>query len=453
MAVGASDVALNIVLSSHDETGPGIATAEGRLAGIRSKVLGLQAAWSIAGTAATTAAGFLSEAANAAADDAASTDRLRKAVENSGASWDATQKSIEDRIAANQDLAFSDDQTRDSLSLLIAETGNVDEAMRRQKLAMDLARGANIDVVTASKLLGKVTDENVNVLKKYGINVDKGASQTELFGLIQQKFGGQAVVYGNSTAGSIAKVKDRIDEWKESIGAALGPAQPFIALLPSMSAGMSMVGLLAGPASAAVTAFGNSAAFTAVKAGVIRAATLAWASVQWLLNVALSANPIGLVVVAIAALVAGVIWAYKNVGWFHDAVDKGFATLKVFAAWLQAVMKPILQWLGDRMKDVGNFFNLLSEGAKKAHDLHIPGFQWGGDVPGPIGAPRLIMAHGGEHVSTVGETSSWMSAVRGLSSPVIENHYHVHMTGIVYGSLHQFTKDIAKEMRLQGAFS
>ncbi|WP_104087262.1 tape measure protein [Arthrobacter sp. GMC3] len=45
---------------------------------------------------------------------------------------------------------------------------------------------------------------------------------------------------------------------------------------------------------------------------------------QWAFNAAMSANPVMLVVLAIAALVAGVILAYNNIGWFKDFVDGAF---------------------------------------------------------------------------------------------------------------------------------
>jgi hypothetical protein len=61
------------------------------------------------------------------------------------------------------------------------------------------------------------------------------------------------------------------------------------------------------------------------------AATKIAAAAQWLWNAAMTANPIGLVVAAIAALVAGLVLAYKHVGWFRDAVDAmGRAVLGVF---------------------------------------------------------------------------------------------------------------------------
>lgn len=61
---------------------------------------------------------------------------------------------------------------------------------------------------------------------------------------------------------------------------------------------------------------------------VVAAATKAWAAVQWLLNAAMTANPIGLVVVAIGALIAGVILAYNKIGWFRAGVDAVFSFLK-----------------------------------------------------------------------------------------------------------------------------
>jgi hypothetical protein len=446
---GASDAALNIVLSARDEMGPGVASAEGKLAKLKGIVATTSAIWAAGGMAAMAAVGFLSDAAKAAADDAASTDRLSKAVENSGASWKDSQGAIEARIKMGQDLAFSDDQTRDSLSLLVAQTGSVDEAMKRNALAMDLARGAHIDVVSASKLLGKVTDDNVGVLAKYGIQVDKGSDQAALFAAVQKKFGGQAKVYGDSQAGMIDRIKDKFSEWKESIGGALGPMAPFIALLPGLSAGFSAVGMMAGPAAAGIKAIGESSQWTAIKAGVVRGATLAWTAAQWLLNVALSANPIGLVVLGIAALALGFYLAYQKITPFREAVDKAWGAIKQFAAGVWSHVQPALQWLWDMLQKVGGLINAvftlnLGGIASSLHNLHIPGFAMGGivvgkaagaatmilahggeaivgkdggsvTVPGPRGAAQLMLAHAGDTVLTIGENRRRESAIKGFA--------------------------------------
>ncbi len=54
----------------------------------------------------------------------------------------------------------------------------------------------------------------------------------------------------------------------------------------------------------------------------IAIATKAWAAIQWLLNAALSANPIGLLVIAIAGLVAGFVLLYKKSETVRNVVSR-----------------------------------------------------------------------------------------------------------------------------------
>lgn len=91
----------------------------------------------------------------------------------------------------------------------------------------------------------------------------------------------------------------------------------------------------------------------AVASGVVRVATLAWTAVQWLLNAALTANPIGLVVVAIAALVAGIIYAYRNSETFRNIIQAVWAAIKVAIAatvnWITGTVWPSLQRAWDQL--------------------------------------------------------------------------------------------------------
>lgn len=52
---------------------------------------------------------------------------------------------------------------------------------------------------------------------------------------------------------------------------------------------------------------------------VAQIAVKAWTAAQWLFNAAMTANPIGIVIAAVAALVAGFILAYQKVDWFREA--------------------------------------------------------------------------------------------------------------------------------------
>jgi tape measure domain-containing protein len=95
-------------------------------------------------------------------------------------------------------------------------------------------------------------------------------------------------------------------------------------------------------------------------------ATQVWTGVQWLLNAAMTANPIGLIIVAIGALVAGIIWAYNNFEGFRKTILSIWEVLKVLfqpiinhIIWqfklfvkLVNVLKDAFLWLWDVFKDI-----------------------------------------------------------------------------------------------------
>ena len=53
-------------------------------------------------------------------------------------------------------------------------------------------------------------------------------------------------------------------------------------------------------------------------------------AVQWAFNIALAANPVGLVIAGITLLAGGIIYAYKKVGWFRGGIMATWETLKGF---------------------------------------------------------------------------------------------------------------------------
>ena len=63
----------------------------------------------------------------------------------------------------------------------------------------------------------------------------------------------------------------------------------------------------------------------------ITMATRAWTAAMWLLDLAMDANPIMIVTLAIIALGVGLYVAYKKVGWFHNAIDAMFSAIVVGA--------------------------------------------------------------------------------------------------------------------------
>ncbi len=83
------------------------------------------------------------------------------------------------------------------------------------------------------------------------------------------------------------------------------------------------------------------------------ASTKIAAGAQRLFNLALKANPIGIVITVLGALVAAVIYAYNNIGWFKDFVDGAFKVIGDAAqavggwfVWLyENAIKPAVDWI------------------------------------------------------------------------------------------------------------
>lgn len=217
-AAGESEKALDNVGKQADGTGSklgGLGKAFGNVTSV--------AAGFVAANGLMKAPGLLIDAAKAAAEDEQATARLEQALRNAGGSFDENLTKVNERIDAGQKLAYGDDDIRDSFQSLLAATGDTDEALKRQAAAMDLARGAGIPLATATKMLGKLNEENVEVFKKMGITLGEGATEADALAAVQAKFGGQAETYAKSTAGQFEIAKIKMGEVKESIGAALLP--------------------------------------------------------------------------------------------------------------------------------------------------------------------------------------------------------------------------------------
>lgn len=89
-------------------------------------------------------------------------------------------------------------------------------------------------------------------------------------------------------------------------------------------------------------AIAGAAGAILIAAGVIKIITTA----QMLWNLAMALNPIGLVVIAIGALVAGVIYAWTHFAGFRDVVIAVWDALKTGALAVWSVLQPVFQAIG-----------------------------------------------------------------------------------------------------------
>ena len=198
------------------------------------------------------------------------------------------------------------------------------------------------------------------------------------------KFFGMMDKQSQTAAGKFATVKDIVIQQAVDI---YGKLQPLISkildllikIVPVISSGIMKVihgiehvidfvlrfkteiGYLAAVIGVAAVVFNAHAIAMTTYAtimGIVTAATKIWTAVQWLLNVAMSANPIGLIIIGIAALVAAVVYCWNKFAGFRAFILTMWDTLKGFG-------NIIKEYVINRFNDMLSGLGKLGEALRK----------------------------------------------------------------------------------------
>lgn len=110
------------------------------------------------------------------------------------------------------------------------------------------------------------------------------------------------------------------------------------------------------------------------KTGILKA----FAAGQWLVNAAMAANPFLLVVLAVAALVAIFIVAYKKSETFRNIVQAAMKGIRSAFGWVVDKGKELLGWFKTLPGKVAGYFKSVTEAGAKL-------LGWFKDLPGKIG--------------------------------------------------------------------
>lgn len=101
-----------------------------------------------------------------------------------------------------------------------------------------------------------------------------------------------------------------------------------------------------------------------------KAATAAYTAAQWLFNAAMTANPIGLVIVAVVALIAGFVLLWTKCDGFRQFfIDMANTISAVWAtAWgaIKSAASAVLDWIKSAASAVGSFISGVWDGIKSA---------------------------------------------------------------------------------------
>lgn len=204
---------LQILINAKDEASSAL-----KGIGINAKELGIGMA--AVGTAIT---GALALTVSAAADAEKKMASVNAVLDTMGPKGAAAHDAILKAADATLKLGFDNEEAALSISKLFQRTGDLTTATKLNAVAMDLARAKNIDLSTASSLVGMVMSGNARVLKQYGIDLKEAGTPLEALGELQNKVGGQAKAFASTYAGANEVVKQQIGELEEKVGGLLLP--------------------------------------------------------------------------------------------------------------------------------------------------------------------------------------------------------------------------------------
>jgi phage-related protein len=299
-------------------------------------------------------------------------------------------KDVEEVEATVRRTGQSGDDAIDAYNKLVLATKDTAKAHEQLAVAEDLAAFKHVSVATAANAIIKAGEGSTKALKAMGIATEDAAgnalSAQQVMDNLAGAVKGQADAFGDTAAGKIARYKESMNQLQETIGDVL---LPVLSRLLDIAA--PIMDFLSHNTALIQVLVPIIAAFAGVIEGVIIAQKV-WNTVQLAFNIIMDANPIGLVIVAIAALVAAVIYAYTHVKWFRDAVDAVWQVIQALASWItshwQLIIGAMLGPIGllifnfDKVRDV---IDSIIDKLHAIKDAASTAFGWLGKVGGFVG--------------------------------------------------------------------
>ena len=273
-------------------------------------------------------------ATKAAMEDQAAQAELARTLSISASATDAQIASNEELIS-KMSLAsgIADDALRPALASLARGTKDLGTAQDALSLAMDISTATGTDLTTVSDALAKAYQGNMKGLRalspEMATLIKEGADLNTVMDVLGGTFGGATATAAGTAEGQMKRFGIAISEAKENIGAALIPVvEKALPLLTAMGSWaqentttfLVIAGVIGGIGVAIL------AANAAIRIWTL-GAQIATAA-QWLWNAALTANPLGLIVVGIAAVIAIIAILYTKFEGVRKVVDNVFGFIK-----------------------------------------------------------------------------------------------------------------------------
>lgn len=284
------------------------------------------------------------------------------------------------------DIAAGDKNKLGSLSLVFGQVASAGK-MSGQDLLQFINAGFN-PLKELEKMTGKTYAELQDMMSKGEIGFDavaaainhatsEGGAFAGMSDKLSQTVSGKfSTLVGNVQQAAVDmfnEIKPIVNDIMDLFLAIVPPIASVIRGIFSIIAGVigfivnwrTELGLLAAVVAVGTIAFNaHTIAIGAMAAvqGVVTLATKTWTAAQWLLNAALSANPIGIVITVIAALVAAVVYCWNKFAGFRAFILTMWNTMKGFGNIIKEYVIDRLKTLLSGIGKIGEAFAKLFNG-------------------------------------------------------------------------------------------
>ena len=314
---------------------------------------------------------------------------------------DAEIQSIKDLASAQQEIGVIGDEVQLSgaqqIATFLNEKASLETLIPAMNNLLAQQKGLNAstgDAVQVGNLMGKAMMGQVDALKRVGISFTEAEANVIKYGTEQERAAMLAQVIQNNVgdmnaelaatdSGKQQQLVNTLGDMKEQIGGLVNGALPFVTMAAQASQALAAVStLIAGIKTLTTTLYASTKAFIASTAATIKnkvatlavaaaqkvvtIATNAWKAAQVVLNMILTANPIGLIITAIGLLVTAVITAYNNCESFRKIVNGVWEAIKPLANAIMNGLAKAFEWLVEKCKEAWEWLkNILGLGGKK----------------------------------------------------------------------------------------
>ena len=356
---------------------------------------------------------------------------------------DAEIQSIKELASAQQEIGVIGDEVQLSgaqqIATFLNEKASLETLIPAMNNLLAQQKGLNAstgDAVQVGNLMGKAMMGQVDALKRVGISFTEAEANVIKYGTEQERAAMLAQVIQNNVgdmnaelaatdSGKQQQLVNTLGDMKERIGGLVNGALPFVTMAAQASQALAAVStLIAGIKTLTTTLYASTKAFIASTAATIKnkvatlavaaaqkvvtIATNAWKAAQVVLNMILTANPIGLIITAIGLLVTAVITAYNNCESFRKIVNGVWEAIKPLANAIMNGLAKAFEWLVEKCKEAWEWLkNILGLSGKKV-EVAV-------NVSKPKAAPAIDLGETQKKYANAGSTPK--AATRKAATP------------------------------------